>query len=178
MLRLATFSSRTLRAAYVVIGLAGMALLGVSPHRAAAQGAAEKTEHAHEAKTGETVYVPVYSHIYQGGKRSRQPLSSTLAIHNVDPDGSIVVTRVSYYDHSGAKVRDYIDDPRPLGPFASASFVVDISEDRGGVGANFIVEWQATEEVVSPVIEGIMSGGTGTQGLSFVTRGKVIRSHP
>ena len=56
--------------------------------------------------------------------------------------------------------------------------MVDIAEDHGGVGANFIVEWQATEKVVSPIVEAIMIGGAGTQGLSFVTRGKVIETRP
>lgn len=76
------------------------------------------------------------------------------------------------------RIQNYIDNPRSLGPFASANFVVDIGDDRGGVGANFIVEWQAAEKVVSPIIEAIMSGGEGTQGLSFVTRGKMIGTHP
>jgi hypothetical protein len=40
------------------------------------------------------------------------------------------------------------------------------------------VEWQAAEKVVSPIVEAIMSGGTGTQGLSFLTRGKVIGTRP
>ena len=42
------------------------------------------------------------------------------------------------------------------------SFVVDIKEDRGGVGANFIVEWQAAEKVISPIVQGIIIGGTVT----------------
>lgn len=178
MTTLASVFAHPIRSACVVIGLAGMALLGVLPHQVAAQDAAEKNVHAHEANTGEVVYVPVYSHIYQGEKTARQPLSSTLAIHNVDPTRPIVITSVRYYDHSGVKLRDYIADPRSLGPFASMSFVVDINEDRGGVGANFIVEWRAAEKVVSPIVQGIMSGGTGTQGLSFVTQGRVIQTHP
>ena len=178
MTTLTSVCARAIGSAGVAIGLASTVLLGVSPHQVAAQDAAEKNEHVHEAQSGEVVYVPVYSHIHQREKASRQPLSSTLAIHNVDPSKSIRITSVRYYDHSGAKLKDYIDDPRSLGPFASASFLVDITEDRGGVGANFIVEWQADEKVVSPIVQAIMSGGTGTQGLSFVTQGKVIETRP
>lgn len=170
--------ARRIRSAYVVIALSGMALLGALPHQGAAQGAAERDRPALEANTGQTVYVPVYSHIQQGEAIARQPLSSTLAIHNVDPTRPIHITGVSYYDHSGMKLKDFIDDPRSLRPFESTHFIVGIREDRGGVGANFIVEWQAEEKVVDPIIEGIMSGGTGTQGLSFVTRGTVIRTRP
>jgi hypothetical protein len=164
--------------ACVAVAVVGTALLAVLPHQVTAQVTANKNEHSHQAKAGEMVYIPAYSHIVQGERAIRQPLSSTLVIHNVAPSASIEITSVRYYDHTGTKLKEYINDPRSLGPFASINFVVDIKEDHGGVGANFIVEWQAEEQVVSPIIEAIMSGGTGTQGLSFVTRGKVIATHP
>lgn len=100
--------------------------------------------------------------------------TSTLVIHNVNPSESILITGVRYYDHSGTQLKDYIDGPLSFGPFASASFVVDIGDDRGGVGANFIVEWQANETVVSPIAEAIMSGGMGTQSIQR----RVFRDRP
>ena len=162
MTTLTSVCARTIQAALVTIGLASMALPVALPHQVMAQDAAAGNEHSHEVLSGEVVYVPVYTHIIQGEKVSKQPLSSTLAIYNVDPSGSIRITSVRYYDHAGTKLKDYLDVPRSLGPFASTSFVVDIKEDRGGVGANFIVEWQATEKVISPIVEAIMSGGEGT----------------
>ena len=170
--------ARAIRSACVVTSVAATTLFGALPHEVAAQDAAEGKERPREAPIGEVVYVPVYSHIYQGEMADRQPLSSTLAVHNVDPSKSIQLTSVRYSDHSGTQLKDYIDDPRSLGPFESANFVVDIRDDQGGVGANFIVEWQADEKVVSPIVQAIMSGGTGAQGLSFVTEGKVIRTRP
>jgi len=158
------------RASAVAITL----LFGLSAPALAAQGVDSTTMESPALRIGEVIYVPVYSHIFQVGKASKQPLSSTLVIHNVDPTKSMQVTSVRYYDHSGAEIKEYIDEPRMLGPFASANFVVDLGEDRGGVGANFIVEWQAEQTLVSPIVQAIMSGGTGTQGLSFVTQGKVI----
>jgi hypothetical protein len=176
MMTFTSVCSRFIHSACVAVTLAAAAVLATLPHQVTAQVTPAKNEHSHQA--GEMVYIPVYSHIIQGEKASRQPLSSTLVIHNVDPSASILITSVRYYDHTGTKLRDYIDVPRSLGPFASVSFVVDIKEDHGGVGANFIVEWQAAEKVVSPIVEAIMSGGTGTQGLSFLTRGKVIGTLP
>jgi hypothetical protein len=170
--------ARDIRRACAAIGLASTALLGVFPQQVAARDAVEQNESVHEVQAGEVVYVPAYSHIYQGEKTPKEPLSSTLVIHNVDPSKSIRITSVRYYDHSGKQLKEHIEDPLSLGPFASTSFVVDIRDDQGGVGANFIVEWEAAEKVVSPIIEAIMNGGTGTQGLSFITRGKVIETRP
>jgi len=162
----------------LAIGLAVALLFGLGAAGLPADGADVGKPASLQPRVGEMIYVPVYSHILQGDKGSKQPLSSTLVIHNVDPKKSIQVTSVRYYDHSGDQIKDYTDDPLTLGPFASASFVVDIREDRGGVGANFIVEWDANEKVVSPIVEAIMSGGVGTQGLSFITEGRVIESRP
>jgi hypothetical protein len=158
------------RASAVAIAL----LFGISAPVLAAQGVDSTTMESPAPRIGEVIYVPVYSHIFQGDKASKQPLSSTLVIHNVDRSKPIQVTSVRYYDHSGAQIKEYTDEPLTLGPYASANFVVGIGEDRGGVGANFIVEWQADEALASPIVQAIMSGGTGTQGLSFVTQGKVI----
>ena len=45
------------------------------------------------AKTsGQTVYVPAYSHIYHGNKNAELLLSVTLSIRNIDPDNPITIT--------------------------------------------------------------------------------------
>jgi hypothetical protein len=80
-------------------------LFGLSAPALAAQDIDSTTMQSPEPRIGEVIYIPVYSHIFQGDKASKQPLSSAL---------------------------------------------------------------------VSPIVQAIMSGGTGTQGLSFVTQGKVI----
>jgi hypothetical protein len=48
--------------------------------------------------------VPVNTHISQTEKKaSKQPLSPTLTIHNLDPSTAIDITSVRYYDHAGTK---------------------------------------------------------------------------
>lgn len=122
---------------------------------------------------GETIYVPAFSRIFTDEKRS-QPLASTLIVHNVDPSNSIEVTNVRYYDQAGALVRNLLDEPHTLAPYASTDFLTELSDTRGGVGANYIVEWRANLPVLSPIAEAVMIGGTGTHGISFTSRGRVI----
>ena len=57
---------------------------------------------------------------------------------------------------------------------ASTHFFVSQADTRGGVGGNFIVQWAANKLVNEPVIEAVMAGSTGTQGMSFVSPGRVI----
>ena len=107
--------------------------------------------------SGQTIYVPAYS----------------LAVHNTDLTRPIVLTSVRYYSSDGQLVREYLPEPRQLGPLASTGFVVD--PVRGaGVGTNFIVEWVAEEPVYEPVVEALMLNATGNQGVSFVSVGRVI----
>lgn len=57
---------------------------------------------------------------------------------------------------------------------ASAHFFVAQTDARGGLGANFIVQWSADKLANEPVIEAVMAGSTGTQGTSFMSHGRTI----
>ena len=127
-----------------------------------------------ETALGERVYVPIYSHIYFRNSSRDIDLAATLSIRNTDDAAPIRVTAVRYYDSEGALVRRYIDAPRLVGPMASTDFLVEQQDDTGGAGANFIVEWQADRAVTPPVIEAVMIGAASSQGISFVTQGRVL----
>jgi hypothetical protein len=127
-----------------------------------------------ETALGERVYVPIYSHIYFRDSRRDIDLAATLSIRNTDDTTPIRLTAVRYYDNAGALVRRYIDAPVPVGPMASTNFLVEQQDDTGGVGANFIVEWQADLAVTPPVIEAVMISASNSQGISFVTQGRVL----
>lgn len=128
-----------------------------------------------EGVVRQTVYVPVYSHIYHQDGTREFNLTATLSIRNTDPDQAITISAVRYNDSSGRLVRQYLEAPLQLTPLASKPFVVEEQDKAGGVGANFIVEWQAETAVSAPLIEAVMISTASTQGLSFVTRGQVVR---
>ncbi len=125
--------------------------------------------------TGQTVYVPIYSHIYAGGGKDL-PLESTLSIRNTDASTSIIVNSVRYYGTDGKLLNEYLDEPVILNPMASIDFLVEAREMSGGVGANFLVEWIAEERVSMPIIEAVMVGGNANQLASFVRVGRPIEN--
>jgi hypothetical protein len=59
---------------------------------------------------------------------------------------------------------------------ASASIFLNVSDTRGGLGANFVVEWAAEAAVSDPVVESIMVGASGTKGFSFTSQARVVDS--
>lgn len=122
---------------------------------------------------GQTVYVPLYSHIFEGEGR-RLELAGTLSIRNTDAKHELTISAIRYYDTKGRLVRDYLKQPLKLNPLGSTEFLVPQSDTAGGSGANFIVEWVADDPVLVPVIEAVMVGRVGTGITSFVRPGQVI----
>lgn len=135
----------------------------------------EKTLDRTTSSTGQLIYVPVYSHIYQRDQERTFNLTTTLSIRNTDPEHSFVITRVSYYDSEGKFIENYVDSKETVGPLASTSYVIEERDLRGGVGANFLVNWRSEEPIIPPVIEAVNISTSNQQGISFLSVGRVIK---
>lgn len=126
---------------------------------------------------GQTVYVPLYSHIYADERFKDKPfnLTATLSIRNTDPEDGLQLLSIDYYDSSGKMLRAYLTKPMTVPPLGSTRYIVKDSDTSGGSGAKFLVEWSAQKGVTEPIIESIMIGTKLQQGISFVSRGSVIK---
>ncbi len=122
---------------------------------------------------GQTVYVPVYSHIYSGGGEAHL-LEVTLSIRNTDPQRAINVASVQYFDTNGGLIKDYFDGSLRLGPLESSAILVEKQDIKGGSGANFIVVWNADEPVYEPIIEAVMVGLSKGRSISFSSPGRAL----
>jgi hypothetical protein len=121
----------------------------------------------------QTVYVPAYSHIYARGGNAHL-LETTLSIRNTDPEHSILINSVDYYDTQGKLVKNYLDQAVKLRPLQTTSYLVKKQDTRGGSGANFIVTWSAEQPVYEPIIEAIMVGASNNQPISFISQGRPL----
>jgi hypothetical protein len=124
---------------------------------------------------GQTVYVPIYSHIYSGVKGRPFDLAATLSIRNTNLKNSITLLAVKYYDSEGKLVEDYLIKPLQLNALVSTRYIITEADRAGGSGANFIVVWTSERNVNPPIIEAVMIGTHSGQGISFLSRGQVIR---
>jgi hypothetical protein len=132
---------------------------------------------------GETVYAPVYSDVQYGnldgsGNPSRMPLSAMLSIRNTNPGASITVKSAKYYDSAGKLLREFIEQPKTLGPLESTEVFVEHRDMAGGSGANFLVVWVAPAPVNPPVIEVVHGYFFGNQSTAFISPGRPIRALP
>ena len=127
-----------------------------------------------DSSRGQTIYVPVYSHIYQQNHEKTFNLTATLSVRNTDLRRPFTLTKVLYYDSQGKLVKNYLENDTSVGPLASTSFVVEENDLRGGVGANFIVQWKSDRALFPPVVEAVMISTSQQQGISFVSHGRVL----
>ncbi|MCU0592152.1 MAG: DUF3124 domain-containing protein [Desulfobacterales bacterium] len=152
----------------------GIALLGTIGCWAAPVTAAENVERS----WGQTVYVPVYSHIFFGDHGATFNLATTLSIRNADPSTVLSVISADYYDSGGRLLKKYLRAPVVLKPLAATEIFIPESDTSGGFGASFLVRWASEKAVVPPVIECLMIGARSGQGISFVSHGRVVQEAP
>lgn len=122
-----------------------------------------------------SIYVPVYSHIYFENRKRLVELAETVSFRNTDDKHELVIASADYYGSDGKKVRSYLAEPIVVGPMATADFVVSRTDIAGGTGANFLINWAASEEVSDPLVEAVMVSCGPSRNLSFVSRGQVLK---
>lgn len=132
-----------------------------------------------QTSRGQSIYVPVYSHIWHGnldarGKPQTLLMSSMLSIRNTDPYDGMTVRSVRYYDTAGKLLKEYMVQPARLGPMASTDVFLEHKDDQGGTGANFVVQWAAERPISTPIVEVVNAYIFGPQSLAFTSPGKVI----
>lgn len=145
-----------------------LGMIGVWTHPLATAGEPERS-------WGQTVYVPVYSHILFGDRGAAFNLATTLSIRNADPGQALSVISADYYDSGGRLIKKYLRGPVVLKPLASTEIFVPESDTSGGFGASFLVRWASSESIVPPVIECLMIGARSGQGISFVSHSRVVQ---
>lgn len=127
-----------------------------------------------DVRAGQSLYVPVYPSVPTRDGGDPYPLAVTLSVRNTDAASAVVVTAARYHDSNGRPVRDFISSPMRVGPLAALEFFVRESDTAAGVAAGVVVEWVADRPVTPPVVEAVMVGTAGAQGVSFTSQARVL----
>jgi hypothetical protein len=123
----------------------------------------------------ETLYLPIYSDIYYTNGTLRYRLTATVSIRNISQADTAYLLKATYYDSYGKILKEFADSSIMLLPMESFEFVVEESEKEGGAGANFIVEWGALKNANQLIVQSVMIGTGGQQGISFLSEARVIK---
>ncbi|MEO1339095.1 MAG: DUF3124 domain-containing protein, partial [Myxococcota bacterium] len=125
-----------------------------------------------QSELGELVYVATYSGPFHPARIF--DFTVTLTIHNVAIDREIEVLSVTYVDQKGTPKREFAPKPITLGPLEARHFTVPPNSPGWSNGANFLVKWQGKKGTPRPLIEALMLTTQSQQGISFISRGRVI----
>ena len=128
---------------------------------------------------GQTLYLPIYSHIWHGdmtsdGQRARTLVSVSVSIRNTDPVKAIRVLSAQYYDTDGKKLKEYVTAPKTIGPMGTYELFVPRGDDSGGSGATFVIRWQSDKPANSPVVQGLHANLPVGRSIAFTTSAVAI----
>ncbi|QWT45343.1 DUF3124 domain-containing protein [Azospira inquinata] len=131
---------------------------------------------------GQTLYLPIYSHLWHGnrdkaGNPEMSLLSALVSIRNTDPRTPIRVTSARYYDTAGRLIQEYLAAPRVIPPLGTLELFVERKETAGGSGANFLIRWQSEGNGTAnaPLVEAVHVDMYGTRAISFTTNARAIQ---
>ena len=131
---------------------------------------------------GQSLYLPIYSHLYHGdvnprtGKPSETLVSTHVSIRNTDPGLSVTIVSARYYNTDGKLLREFLAKPQAIPPLGTFELYVPRSDSSGGSGANFIIDWTAERPANPPLVEALHADIREARTLLFVTTARPIQT--
>lgn len=126
---------------------------------------------------GQTLYVPSYTSFMGGGPGSHAfEAKPTIFIHNTDQNNPINIVRIDFYNTDGKLVEKYLQQPRKLNANSATRInVKELLKGEEGSGAHFIIQWQAENKVVEPLVQTWFVGAVGNRGYSYTSSARIIQ---
>ena len=129
--------------------------------------------------TGQTLYLPIYSHVWHGdldsrGEPAKALVSVSVSIRNTDPARAIRVLSAQYYDTDGKRLREYVPAPRMVQPMGTFELFIPRGDDTGGSGANFVIVWKSDAPASPPIVEGFHANLPAGRSIAFTTSARPI----
>jgi hypothetical protein len=131
---------------------------------------------------GQSLYLPVYSHLYHGevnpktGKPSETLVSTHVSIRNTDMKAALKVVSARYYNTEGKLLREFLAAPQTIPPLGTYELYIPRSDSSGGSGANFIIDWSADSRINPPLVEALHADIREARTLIFVTTARPIQA--
>lgn len=126
-----------------------------------------------QAGVEQTVYAPVYQKVVIDERGRELTLTTELSLRNVDPARAVELLSVALYDSQGRLIKQYLPKPAILPPLATRR--IHAQPARQGGGGCFLVRWRGPAGVNPPLIQTLMMGTAGQQGISLMSEGRPLR---
>jgi hypothetical protein len=149
--------------------------LGVLVFAVFSASTAAFAQEARPLAKGQTLYLPIYSHMLYGnlgksGKASSVQLSTLVSIRNTDSRRPIRILSAKYFDTNGKLLGERVASPAVVPPLGTLELFVDLNDASGGSGANFIIKWDSELPVNPPLVEALHANMDGGKAVIFMTQ--------
>ena len=149
--------------------------LGVLVFAVVSLSTAALAQEARPLSKGQTLYLPIYSHMLYGnlgksGKASSVQLSTLVSIRNTDTRRPLRVLSARYYDTNGRLLGERLAAPVAVPALGTLELFVDLNDASGGSGANFIVKWEAEQAINPPQVDALHANMDGGKAVIFMTQ--------
>ena len=140
---------------------------------------AANAQEVRSLSTGQTIYLPIYSHMLYGnlgksGRASQVLLSALVSIRNTDPRRPLRILSARYYDTHGKLLGERVPTPTTLPPLGTLELFVELNDASGGSGANFLIHWDAVAPINPPLVEALHANMDGGKAVIFMTQSTPI----
>ena len=157
-----TTGRRTLAATALVFGLLAMSTAVVA-------------QEVRALSSGQSIYLPIYSHMLYGnvgksGKVSQVLLSALVSIRNTDGHRPLRILSARYYDTHGKLLSERVPKPVVIPPYGTHELFVELNDASGGSGANFVIKWDAETPINPPLVEALHANMDGGKAVIFMTQ--------
>jgi hypothetical protein len=132
-------------------------------------------QEARPLSTGQTIYLPIYSHMLYGnvgksGKVSQVLLSALVSIRNTEGQRPLRILSARYYDTHGKLLGERVPKPIIIPPYGTHELFVELNDASGGSGANFVIRWDAEAPINPPLVESLHANMDGGKAVIFMTQ--------
>jgi len=138
-------------------------------------GGSAGAQEARPLTKGQSLFLPIYSHMLYGnigrsGNTSKVLLSALVSIRNTDGKRPLRLVSARYYETQGKFLREYLPTPVILPPFGTLELFVELHDESGGSGANFIIRWDAEAAINPPLVEALHANMDSGKAVIFTTQ--------
>jgi Protein of unknown function (DUF3124) len=155
-----------------LLALCALAFFSATPARA-----------SEDVSVGQSLYLPVYSHLWHGDRvgsnkaPSKSLLSVLVSIRNTSLKTPVKIFSARYYSTEGKLLKEYVPKPLLLNAMGTFEIFVERRESEGGSGANFVIQWDSTTATNPPVVEALHADiKSGNHALAFITTASPIQA--
>jgi len=125
--------------------------------------------------SGQSIYLPIYSHMLYGnlgksGRASQVLLSALVSIRNTDARRPLRILSARYYDTHGKLLGERVPAATILPPLGTLELFVELNDASGGSGANFIIKWDSDAPINPPLVEALHANMDGGKAVIFMTQ--------